>query len=273
MRRRPSGKQSASNRSSVKYVPSNKEEYLSAAIQENKCISLDEVQEDTDVKGLLLKDGVVLIEEVIPATLIESFLKEVPELIGNHDLLVGLVDCVCYSPKEFEKSTSLQKLSSNKILKKIFKLLDEKMKALLESTSPIEKESFFRCKGKFCSTIEHCDFYHYKKSEYRKYNIFNTEQKEDSVYCLLDSCENPIQTETMSCSCGVWAHKSCFPEPYSPKLNEIWTCYNCSNKEYPIYTAWINLSDIDIDSSVLGVIKGSHKYPGFEVPFNCRDVI
>ena len=53
-------------------------------------------------------------------------------------------------------------------------------------------------------------------------------------------CTSVLQDDTLKCSCGVWAHRTCLPVEYSPIDKEIWTCGICSNLQFPIYLAWIN---------------------------------
>lgn len=269
MRRKQLDSQNDPKRSSGSYVPSDKEEYLSAAIQADRYSLLRPVPEDMDgIQELLSKDGVVLIKNAIPGYLIDEFLKTIPGLIGNHELLAGLVDHKLYDvPPELSRTLNLKKiLKKNESLSKLLVFVDNKMKLLFDSSIPISEETFLRCKGTSCSTIEHCDFYHYKSKIFAE-----STEKKTIAKCARD-CGILLMKDPMECPCGVWAHKSCYPEPYFLGPDKVWTCFDCSNKEYPIYTAWINLSDIAIDSSVLGVIKESHSLQGFEVPFKCREV-
>ena len=82
-----------------------------------------------------------------------------------------------------------------------------------------------------------------------------------------------VKSNALECPCGIWAHKTCLPIEYSPKCGKIWTCDKCSNIQFPIYTAWINLNDVDEYLSVLGVIKGSHALKGFQCRYECRKVL
>lgn len=160
-----------------KYTPSEKEEYLSAAIQANKYLSLKAQTIPANYKDILIRDGVVLIENVIPEKLINDFLDDCKDLSGNHELIVGLEDAEPYNvPVNLINSLNLLKISKQKTLKELLKFIDQKMKSIFENSTPIKNETFFRCKGSGSSTVEHCDFFHYKTKIF-----FNEKATEESV--------------------------------------------------------------------------------------------
>ena len=260
-----------------KYIPSDSEEYLSAAIQEQKCIflhacSLISLQEE------LKEKGVAIIEDIVKSVDIKNFINHLPNFSSNQEALIGLDDSHIYEG-ESHLANAVKKLKKSRALKNLW----ADVKKCLDSTFSgktrfLENESFLRCKGIKCSTVEHSDFFHYQgkiiqwieKSQsivVRKLSVLLINQ----THMCYGACDDLVKLDILQCPCGVWAHKRCLAVEFTiESLN--WLCDSCADSPYSMYTAWINLTDIDTSSSILGFISGSHLLGGFGCRYKCRKV-
>ena len=117
------------------------------------------------LEQVLMEDGVAFIEDAIPVDLIDEFLNSVDGFSEiNDDSLVSLQDFAIYEgPKDKLCAINWKKNATRNVVKRLLKSLDDRMKSICELSVPMQEECFIRCKGKGFSTVEHCDFFHYKK--------------------------------------------------------------------------------------------------------------
>ena len=140
---------------SDKYIPSDKEEYLSAAIQEQECLSLTSAKTaDVDANQItLLSEGVILLRQAVPITIVENFLNEVESFSGEDDSLIGLQDLKVYEGPECISAINWKKISKTSALKELLKYMDIAVKNVCKSANAIPGELFLRCTGKGFSTV------------------------------------------------------------------------------------------------------------------------
>lgn len=157
----PAKRKRRPQRKSPMYTPPEEEEYLSAAIQEASYTQLEAITNLESIKDALLSEGVVFVENVISNDLIDKFMREIDGFSGDYDSLVGLEDFTMYEGPP-DLYCDWETIARKSIFKQLKKSIDVVMKNLFRNSKPIQNEFFIRCKGKGCSTVEHCDFFHYK---------------------------------------------------------------------------------------------------------------
>jgi hypothetical protein len=138
-----------------------------------------------------------------------------------------------------------------------------------DSVKTFPENTWIRLKGHADVTIEHADYYYFKKNTH----MLSSGQAEITVDSICESCSSHGSSENMiSCSlCGKFFHQNCVNYSKTVSLDDAdlassWHCSKCADAHLPFYTCWVSLSNVDTKNSTLGFIPRSHKLSGYNNP-------
>lgn len=128
--------------------------------------------------------------------------------------------------------------------------------------------TWIRLKGKGDVTIEHADYYYFKRNTSMLSNPVdeNVKGSNKSELCKVCNKDGSIE-EALRCTlCHVLVHKDCVETEALIDISNCFHCQSCADSEIPYYTCWLSLSDVGIENSTLGFITGTQKLSGFDRP-------
>ena len=112
------------------------------------------------------------------------------------------------------------------------------------------ENTWIRVKGQNDVTVEHADYYYFKRST----SIFVKKNEKVSKSKLLCTI------------CGKIVDRRSISRDRLIDSESHWHCSDCADSQIPYYTCWMSLSEVDISNSTLGFIPGTHKLDGFDRP-------
>jgi hypothetical protein len=161
-------------------------------------------------------------------------------------------------------SDALKNVYDGPYLHKFYEELFQK-----ESIKTFPGNTWIRLKGHGDVTIEHADYYYFKKNTHML-SLFAKEALSESPCGICNSLG--ASASLISCSlCGTLYHKKCVNYSKTVSLDDTelessWHCSSCADAHLPFYTCWVSLSNVKTEHSTLGFIPGSHKLSGFNQP-------
>lgn len=266
--------------------------------------NLQELEDSTDLyeQGLfqalynkLDSEGVVLVRNIIPRDVAmlarDSLLKHIASKPGsiqeNTDYKLGVIGSIkegftvdaesgeqpvqreaiasaVQGWKEIGNSTALKDIYNGKHLKQFYhQLFGGKFTNFPDCT-------WLRMKGVKELTAEHTDYYYFKNNT----NIFSefinnsskaaAQNSECSGYCVICHQEGGDEKTLLCDLCERPFHMDCCKPAIKHIPSGEWHCFDCANQDFPYWTCWIALGDINLDDGRLCLIPKSHKIQGYE---------
>ncbi|CEP02360.1 hypothetical protein PBRA_008944 [Plasmodiophora brassicae] len=138
-----------------------------------------------------------------------------------------------------------------------------------DNIETLPENTWLRLKGRGDVTIEHADYFYFKRST----DMFERYATDDEKVPHDGSCGACGRTTGSMVHCGLctrgW-HTSCMDASARPSgassSVSTWHCSSCADGPLSVFTCWCALGDIDLQDSTLAFVPGTHTLTGYDRP-------